>query len=63
MDWPSRLDEMLLQPQVLLEPFEKWAIDFVGPFNLSSHQKVYTLVCTDYLTKWVEARPMKKSIE
>ena len=24
-------DEMPLQPQVLIEPFEKWALDFVGP--------------------------------
>jgi len=48
---------------VVLEPFEKWAIDFVGPFSLSSHQKVYMLVCTDYLTKWVEAKAMAKATE
>jgi hypothetical protein len=23
-------DEMLLQPQLVLEPFDKWALDFVG---------------------------------
>eukprot|EP00253_Pinus_taeda_P013479 PITA_13479 len=46
---------MPLQPQIFLEPFEKWAIDFVGPFNPPSHQKAYILVCTDYVTKWVES--------
>ena len=27
------LDEMPLQPQVLVEPFKNWALDFVGPIN------------------------------
>ena len=26
-------NEMPLQPQVLIEPFEKWALDFIGPIN------------------------------
>ena len=26
---------------------------FVGPINPPSKQKVYILVCTDYMTKWV----------
>ena len=56
MGQAGREDEMPLQPQIVLEPFEKWAIDFVGPFNPPSHQKAYILVCTDYVTKWVEAR-------
>ena len=54
---------MPLHPQVVLESFEKWAIDFVGPFNPPSHQKDYILVCTDYVTKWVEARVVTRAIE
>ena len=39
-------DEMPLQPQVLIEPFEKWALDFIGPINPPSKGKRYILVCT-----------------
>ena len=33
MGHPNRLDEMPLQPQLVVEPFDRWALDFVGPID------------------------------
>ena len=43
----------------MVAPFNKWGIDFVGPIEPPSIQKSYILVCTDYVTKLDEAKPMK----
>lgn len=48
-------DEIPLQ---IVEPSEKWALDFVGPINPPSKQKSHILVCIDYVTKWVEPKPI-----
>jgi len=58
MGRPMTSDEMPLQPQVHLEPFEKWALDFIGPINPSSNSKKYILVCTNYVTKWAEDKAL-----
>eukprot|EP00253_Pinus_taeda_P016982 PITA_16982 len=63
MGKPTPSDKMPLQPQVTLEPFEKWGMDFVGPINPPSRKRSYIIVCTDYLTKWVETKAIKAAIE
>jgi hypothetical protein len=54
---------MPLQAQVMIEPFEKWALDFVGPISPMSRRKNYILVCMDYVTKWVEAKSLFRATE
>jgi transposase InsO family protein len=57
----SRRDEMSLAPQLTLQEFEKWAIDFVGPVNpIGKHTRVrYIIIATEYLIIWAEAREVK----
>ena len=53
---PSWRDEMPLNPQMMLQPFEKWAIDFVGPIQPQGKTGVrYIITTMEYLTHWVEA--------
>ncbi|XP_038680943.1 uncharacterized protein LOC119981873 [Tripterygium wilfordii] len=42
----------------LIELFDVWGIDFMGPFP-NSHGNLYILVAVDYMSKWVEALPCK----
>ena len=44
---------------MVLTPFDKWGMDFIGPINSPSNEKSYILVCIDYLTKWVKVKAMK----
>ena len=39
-------------------PFAHWGLDFVGPFPKAIGNKRWLLVGTDYLTKWVETKPL-----
>ena len=63
MGKPVQIDELSLKPQVLIEPFERWGLDFVGPTMPMSRKKKYILACADYVTKWVEARTLYQANE
>ncbi|KAI9118504.1 hypothetical protein K1719_010836 [Acacia pycnantha] len=50
----SRRHEMPLNNILVIEIFDVWGIDFMGPFPSSFNNK-YILVAVDYVSKWVEA--------
>ncbi|KAH9686903.1 hypothetical protein KPL70_014565 [Citrus sinensis] len=53
-----RRNMMPLNPILVVEIFDVWGIDFMGPFPPSfGHQ--YILVAVDYVSKWVEAIPYR----
>jgi transposase InsO family protein len=58
---PYRRDEIPLAPQMNLQEFEKWAIDFVRPINPPGKHtgERYIITATEYLTRWDEARAVK----
>ena len=45
--------EMPLNNILIIDLFDVWGIDFMGPFP-SSHSNKYILVGVDYVSKWVE---------
>ncbi|KAD4981922.1 hypothetical protein E3N88_18593 [Mikania micrantha] len=47
----------LKTPIQVLEVFDVWGIDFVGPFPMSKENR-YILVAIDYVSKWVEAQAL-----
>ena len=54
----SRCHMMPLNPIFVVDLFDVWVIDFMGPFP-SSFRYIYILVGVDYVSKWVEAVPCK----
>ena len=61
MEKPIARDEIPLHPQVHMDPFEKWALDFVEIINPPSQGKRYMLICTYYVIKWVEAKALTRA--
>ncbi|XP_059434389.1 uncharacterized protein LOC132167433, partial [Corylus avellana] len=50
----SRRNMMPLSPILIVEIFDVWGIDFMGPFP-NSFGYLYILVVVDYVSKWVKA--------
>jgi len=51
---------MPLNPILVIEIFDFWSIDFMGPFP-SSFGFLYILVAVDYVSKWIEAIPSRNN--
>ena len=56
----SRRHEMLLQGILVVQLFDVWGINFMGPFP-SSLGNLYILLVVDYVSKWVEATACPKN--
>ncbi|CAN6559826.1 unnamed protein product [Malus baccata var. baccata] len=54
----SPRNQMPQTPILVVEIFDVWGIDFMGPFP-SSHGFLYILLAVDYVSKWVEAKATK----
>ncbi|MCO5554789.1 hypothetical protein L7F22_008324 [Adiantum nelumboides] len=56
-----KMFRMPLQSMLPLEPFQKWGLDFIGPFmpitTITGNR--YILTAMDYATKWMETWPLK----
>ncbi|RVW61850.1 putative mitochondrial protein [Vitis vinifera] len=51
-------NQMPMNPILIVDLFDVWSIDFMGPFPMSFGNS-YILVRVDYVSKWVEAIPCK----
>ena len=56
----SKRHEMPLHGILVVQLFDVWEIDFMGPFP-SSFGNVYILLAVDYVSKWVEATACPKN--
>ena len=51
---------MPMSPILIIELFDVWGIDFMGPFP-SSFGHLYILLAVDYVSKWVESIPTRSN--
>ncbi|KAK0592079.1 hypothetical protein LWI29_012916 [Acer saccharum] len=56
----SKRNEMPLSGDLIIELFDVWGIDFMGPFPPSCGYS-YILVAVDYVSKWVEAKATRNN--
>ncbi|RVW56467.1 Retrovirus-related Pol polyprotein from transposon 17.6 [Vitis vinifera] len=56
----TRRNMMPLNPILIVDVFDVWGIDFMGPFSMSFGHS-YILVGVDYVSKWVEAIPCRSN--
>ena len=56
---PCNLLKAPLQPIPVGGPFDIVAVDVLGPFPISETGNKYVIICTNYLTKWVETFAIK----
>ncbi|KAL6345871.1 hypothetical protein AAG906_020453 [Vitis piasezkii] len=56
----TRRNMMPLNPILIVDVFDVWGIDFMGPFPIS-FRHFYILVGVDYVSKWVEAIPCRSN--
>jgi len=56
----SKRHMMPLNPILVIEIFDCWGIDFMGPFP-PSFGFLYILVAVDYVSKWIEAIPSRNN--
>ena len=56
----SKRHEMPLQGILLVQLFDVWGMDFMGPFPVS-FGNIYILLAVDYVSKWVEAAACPKN--
>ena len=53
----DKRQEMPMNYSLVIEPFDVWGFDYMGPFP-KSNGYTHILVVVDYVTKWVEAIPL-----
>ena len=56
----SKRHEMPLQGILVVQLFDVWGIDFVGPFP-ASFENIYILLAIEYVSKWVKATSCPKN--
>ena len=57
-----QLATLPLKPIVIEGPFQEWGLDFFSPIiPSSSASHSYIITTTNYFTKWVEAKPTKRT--